>query len=112
MSTIMNDTRFLACLAETLKWEGRFCVDDGGPTMEGITQTEFDAWRHAHKAALGPVRGILDGELHDIYYNDYWLKAGCGSYEPGLDLCVFDAAVNAGVGSVHNFLVQHTTDIV
>lgn len=42
------------------------------------------------------LRNIPDSHLRDIYKTRYWDKARCGEWAPGVDLCVFDLAVNAG----------------
>ncbi len=100
MSDISNDKRFQACLPFTLAWEGGFSNDPGDPggrTMHGITQTEFNIWRTEHKAAHGDVKNITADEVQAIYYYSYWLAAGCTKRAAGLDLAVFDAAVNNGV---------------
>ena len=44
----MASDNFEHCLAITLKWEGGYSNhpdDPGGPTMRGIIQREYDAWR-------------------------------------------------------------------
>lgn len=35
---------------------------------------------------------------HFLYKRDYWDKAGCDAHENGVDLVLFDLAVNSGVG--------------
>ncbi len=100
MSDNSSDKRFQACLPFTLAWEGGFSNDPGDPggrTMHGITQTEFNIWRTEHKAAHGDVKNITADEVQAIYYYSYWLAAGCDKLPAGLDLAVFDAAVNNGV---------------
>ena len=44
----MASDNFQRCLTVTLKWEGGYSNhpdDPGGPTMRGIIQREYDAWR-------------------------------------------------------------------
>ncbi len=50
----MATDNFERCLAITLKWEGGYSNhpdDPGGPTMRGIIQREYDAWRRKHGKA-------------------------------------------------------------
>ena len=103
----MASDNFERCLAITLKWEGGYSNhpdDPGGPTMRGIIQREYDAWRKRHGGRLRPVRQIEEGELQAIYRTQYWDAMGCEELPPGFDLCVFDAAVNAGVGRATQWL--------
>lgn len=84
----------------TLRWEGGYSNhpdDPGGPTMRGIIQREYDKFRREKGLSLRPVRQIEEDELRTIYRVNYWDEMQCESLPPGLDLCVFDAAVNSGV---------------
>lgn len=97
----MSDAAFEKCLAITLKWEGGYSNhpdDPGGPTMRGIIQREYDKWRRAKGLRTRPVRQIEDSELRTIYRENYWDAMNCGAFPSGVDLVVFDAAVNSGVG--------------
>lgn len=92
---------FEACLAATLKWEGGYSNhphDPGGRTMRGVTQRVFTAWLAKHGRPWQHVRYISDADLREIYRANYWDACGCGDLEPGLDLAVFDYAVNSGPG--------------
>ena len=97
----MVASNFEACLDVTLEWEGGYSNhpdDPGGPTMHGIIQREYNAWRAKHGLALQPVRKISDDEVKAIYRAEYWDAMGCDNLSSGYDLVVFDAAVNNGVG--------------
>ncbi len=78
--------------------------DKGGATNKGITQGTYDAYRKAHKKSVQSVKNISDTEVSDIYYNNYWLKAGCQKMTPVFAVIAFDTAVNMGVGRVNEFL--------
>ena len=96
----MASGNFECCLAVTLKWEGGYSNhpdDPGGPTMRGVIQREYDAWRRKQGKRVRPVRQIEEDELCEIYRSEYWDAMNCGSLATGMDLCVFDAAVNSGV---------------
>lgn len=91
--------RFQACLAETLKWEGGWSNDPhdpGGPTMQGVIQRVYDAWRDQRRLPRQSVRKISRTELEDIYLRNYWRMARCDELPAPLDLAVFDFGVNSG----------------
>jgi lysozyme family protein len=98
---------FERCLAITLKWEGNYSNhpdDPGGPTMRGIIQREYDAFRKKSGKRTRPVRQIEEAELQTIYRGGYWDAMGCEELPSGFDLCVFDAAVNSGVGRARKWV--------
>ena len=98
---------FEKCLQITLQWEGGYSNhpdDPGGPTNRGIIQREYDAWRKAHGFSPQSVRWIKESEYRAIYRAEYWDAMGCDSLPSGLDLAVFDAAVNSGVTRAHMWL--------
>jgi lysozyme family protein len=108
----MASNNFERCLAITLKWEGGYSNhpdDPGGPTMRGIIQREYDAWRKKHGKRLRPVSQIEESELQTIYRQEYWDAMACEELPAGFDLCVFDAAVNSGVGRARQW-VEATPD--
>lgn len=110
----MAAENFEACLAMTLKWEGSYSNhpdDPGGPTMRGITQAEYDRFRKSKGKRYQPVRLITDAELTEIYRVSYWDSMDCDSYAAGLDLAVFDAAVNSGTKRAHLWLHDSGQDI-
>lgn len=109
----MTSDKFERCLAIALKWEGGYSNhpdDPGGPTMKGIIQREYNAWRKKQGKRARPVRQIDGTELRTIYREEYWDAVDCDSLPAGLDLCVFDAAVNSGVGRAKKWL-EEASDI-
>lgn len=94
----LGDIRFTACLPFTLKEEGGNSNDKhdpGGRTSRGIIQREYDRYRTQHGAVLQSVYAMSDAEMHDIYFHEYW-QPHCNTCPAGLDLSVFDNAVNEG----------------
>lgn len=90
---------FETCLAETLKWEGGWSNhkdDPGGPTMRGVIQRVYDAWRKRNGLPKRSVRNIEEHELQAIYRENYWQLVRGDELPPGVDLCVFDYGVNSG----------------
>lgn len=79
-------------------------ADHGGLTKAGVTQAEYDSWRLRHNLPQQPVTMITESEEVQLYREDYWAPAQCDSLAPPVDLCVFDTAVNSGVGRAGKIL--------
>lgn len=91
--------KFETCLTETLKWEGGWSNhpdDTGGPTMRGVIQRVYDAWRKRNNLPRRSVRQIEEAELQAIYRENYWQLVRGDDLPEGIDLCVFDYGVNSG----------------
>lgn len=92
------------CLMEILKHEGGYVNhpdDPGGETNMGITKAVYEDW--------GGTKDMKDLELEDvgpIYRKRYWDRLKGDDLPSGLDLCVFDFGVNAGVGRSAKFLQE------
>lgn len=103
----MAASSFAPALERVLAHEGGYSnhpADPGGPTMRGITQRVYDAFRRAAGQPTRPVRGIADDELHLIYRRQYWDAIRADDLPQGLDYCVFDAAVNSGPAQAAKWL--------
>lgn len=95
----MTPTRFEAALCETLKWEGGWSNDPhdpGGPTMCGVIQRVYDAWRDSRGLPRQSVRSIENAEIKAIYQQNYWRLVRGDDLPPGIALAVFDYGVNSG----------------
>jgi lysozyme family protein len=98
--------RFDRCLAEVLRLEGGY-VDDprdpGGATKFGVTRAVLsEACGRAVSAEA--VSALTRAEAAEIYRNRYWTPTRSGELPAGLDLVVFDAAVNMGPGTAARLL--------
>jgi lysozyme family protein len=96
----MADTNFDACLAIILQSEGGYSnnpADSGGPTNLGITLGTLTSWE-GHQATISDVQALTPATVQPIYEANYWRAAGCDSCPAGVDLMVFDMAVNQGTG--------------
>lgn len=97
-----DDQRFAECLAETLRHEGGYAdnpKDPGGATKFGVTRRTLAAWRGVSPwTALSKdeVKALGRDEAGRIYRKLYWERCRCGDLPAGLDLVVFDYAVNSG----------------
>ena len=95
------------CLQQVLKYEGGYSNhpdDPGGATMRGVTQDVYDDWRKSHNQPTQSVRNISNDEIQGIYRQLYWNKIRGDDLPSGLDLAVFDFAVNSGVGRAAKYL--------
>lgn len=98
---------FDKALKFVLKWEGGYVNnpnDKGGATNKGITQNTYNGWLRSKGQNLKDIRNITDSEVKEIYYNNYWLKAGCDKMSEKFAILAFDTAVNMGVSRVSEFL--------
>jgi lysozyme family protein len=104
----MTDARFEACLLPILREEGGNDddpQDHGGRTSRGVTQREYSPWRVKHGLPDRDVFSASDQEIHDIYYEEYWLPHG-PKLHPGVDLVWFNFAVLTGPGEAHRLLMR------
>lgn len=98
----MNEL-FKKCLKFVLQWEGGYVNhpnDKGGATNKGITQGTYNAWLKSRGQVSRDVKLITNAEVEAIYYNNYWIQAGCDKMTPKFAALCFDTAVNMGTGVV------------
>ncbi len=89
-------SNFEKCLEIILHHEGGYVnhpKDPGGETNLGVTKRVYEEW--------GGTKDMKDLTVEDvapIYKKNYWDRVKGDSLPSGLDLCIFDFAVNAGPG--------------
>lgn len=101
-------TSFDFALAHVLTFEGGYVdhpSDPGGATNLGITKAVLERFR-GRAVTKQEVRALTRDEAAEIYRRSYWLAAACDQLPEGVDLAVFDCAVNQGVGRATRFLQQ------
>ncbi len=84
-----------ACLTILYGIEKGYVVDNGGPTNLGVTQATLSAYL-GRSASVEEVQALDRPTATQIYQTLYWDKVWGDKLFTGLDLCVFDAAVNSG----------------
>ena len=97
---------FELALAEVLSHEGGFVNhprDPGGMTNLGVTKRVYEEWI-GHPVNEAIMRGLTVDKVRSLYRAKYWLAARCDDLPAGIDLCVFDFAVNAGPSRAVRFL--------
>ena len=91
-----------------LKWEGGYVNhkdDPGGRTNLGVTQKVWEEWS-GKPATEADMRALTVDMVAPLYKKRYWDAVRGDDLPSGVDLCVFDCAVNAGVGRASRFLQQ------
>jgi lysozyme family protein len=104
----MAASSFPAALAHVLASEGGYVdhpADPGGATKFGITLKTLSAWRGA-PVSKADVKALTKTEAGAIYRARYWDKIAADDLPAGLDLAVFDLAVNSGVARAKAFLQE------
>lgn len=100
---------FEKALETTLVYEGGYVnhpKDPGGATMKGVTQRVYDRYRDKHGHVRRDVRYIDDTELRAIYKIQYWDLVNGDQLPSGVDMVVFDYAVNSGATRAARALQQ------
>jgi len=99
-ASTLADPAFAAALKFTLDQEGRIFEDvpgdPGGATKWGITQADFDLWRHQHGMGTKSVADASEQEITTVYADHYWVPLQCAKLPAAVALEVFDAGVNVG----------------
>lgn len=103
----MSASNYEACLKQMLVYEGGYSNhprDPGGVTLEGVIQTRYNEYRRAkglpQKALKPEMRRMPEWirERNEIYRKYYWNPVQGDALHDGVDLAVFDYAVNSGPG--------------
>jgi len=95
-------------LAHILKYEGGYVnhpADPGGMTNLGVTKRVWEEWT-GKPATEADMRALTPEMVGPLYKKRYWDAVKGDDLPSGVDLCVFDAAVNAGVSRASKFLQQ------
>lgn len=89
---------FEKSLTEVLQHEGSYVndpQDPGGRTNLGVTQAVYEAWV-GHKVTEQIMRKLTPALVRPLYKKKYWDVVRADELPIGIDLHVFDFAVNAG----------------
>jgi len=91
---------FDAAINHTLQEEGGYVnhpSDPGGMTNLGVTKRVWEEWV-GHEVDEKQMRNLTKADVVPLYQRKYWNACRCSELPNGLDLCVFDTAVNSGPG--------------
>lgn len=89
---------FESCLEKILKHEGGFVnhpEDPGGMTNMGITKKVYERFL-GKEVNEQEMRDMPKEHVAEIYRKNYWERVKADELPSGVDLCVFDWAVNSG----------------
>jgi lysozyme family protein len=96
----MAASSYETALAFVLQYEGGYVnhpKDRGGPTNLGITQKTLSRFR-GEPVTIADVKALTVAEAARIYRQNYWDEIQGDDLPAGIDLALFDFAVNAGPG--------------
>lgn len=97
----MTAKNFPACMKIVLTFEGGK-VDDkhdpGGRTNQGVIQRVYDGYRERQNLSKRDVYKMEPEERDAIYREQYWNQVRGDQLPSGIDIVVFDGAVNSGPG--------------
>jgi lysozyme family protein len=94
------NSNFEACLKNLLIHEGGYVnhpSDPGGMTNLGVTKQVWEEWV-GHPVSEKEMRNLTPLMVGPLYKRKYWDACHADELISGVDYCVFDCAVNSGVG--------------
>ena len=103
--------KFSEALEVILHHEGGYVnhpKDPGGETNLGVTKRVYEDFGGEKE-----MKELVKEDVEPIYKKNYWDRVKGDDLPEGLDLCIFDFAVNAGPGRAAKFiqrLVNTTVD--
>jgi lysozyme family protein len=101
-------SNFEASLAKLLVHEGGYVnhpSDPGGMTNLGVTARVWEEWV-GHPVDEKQMKALTPEIVAPLYKKKYWDACRADDLVSGLDYCVFDVAVNSGVGRAIKLLQQ------
>jgi lysozyme family protein len=96
----------LPSMVALMKHEGGFVnhpKDPGGMTNLGVTQRVWEEWV-GHPVSEKEMRALTPAIVAPMYKKKYWDKVSGDLLPSGVDLAVFDFAVNSGPGRAAKML--------
>lgn len=84
-----------------LKSEGGYVnhpSDPGGETNLGVTKKVYEEYCMKNDFKVKDMKELKTSDVTPIYRENYWQKCKCDDLPTGVDLMVFDIAVNSGAG--------------
>jgi lysozyme family protein len=100
------NSNLIPAMKALLKHEGGFVnhpADPGGMTNLGVTQRVWEEWV-GHPVTEKEMRALTPAIVAPMYKQKYWDKIHGDDLPSGVDLAVFDFAVNSGPGRAAKML--------
>ena len=80
-------------------------LDPGGATNWGCTQAVWEQYI-GHKVTVDDMKALTKEEVKPLYKKRYWDAVYGDALPSGLDYCIFDCAINSGVGRASKFIQE------
>jgi len=94
------------CFDLVIKNEGGFVNnpnDPGGATNLGCTKAVWEQYI-GHPVTVDDIKALTTSDVKPLYKRNYWDAIHGDSLPSGLDYCIFDCAINSGVGRATKFI--------
>jgi len=79
--------------------------DPGGPTNWGCTQKVWESFV-GHPVTVDDMKALTKEDVKPLYKRNYWDAIHGDALPSGLDYCIFDCAINSGVGRAAKFIQE------
>jgi lysozyme family protein len=79
--------------------------DPGGATNLGCTQTVWEQWV-GHPVSIEDMKALTKDDVKPLYKRKFWDAIHGDALPAGLDYCIFDCAINSGVGRAAKFIQE------
>ena len=99
---------FELSLKKVIEHEGGYVhhsQDPGGRTNLGVTQRVWEEWV-GHPVGEKEMRSLTVEQVAPLYKRRYWDAIHGDQLPSGLDYCLFDTAINSGVGRASKFIQE------
>ena len=79
--------------------------DPGGATNWGCTQAVWEKYV-GHSVTVDDMKALTKEDVKPLYKRNYWDALHGDAIPSGLDYCIFDCAINSGVGRAAKFIQE------
>jgi lysozyme family protein len=80
-------------------------LDPGGATNWGCTQAVWEQYV-GHRVTVEVMKNLTKEDVKPLYKKRYWDAIHGDAIPSGLDYCIFDCAINSGVGRAAKFIQE------
>ena len=101
-------SNFELSLQKVIEHEGGYVnhpADPGGMTNLGVTKRVWEEWV-GHPVGEKEMRALTAAQVAPLYKRKYWDAIHGDQLPSGLDYCLFDTAINSGVGRASKFIQE------
>lgn len=80
-------------------------IDPGGSTNWGCTKAVWEQYV-GHSVTKDDIKSLTKEDVKPLYKKRYWDAIYGDALPSGLDYCIFDCAINSGVGRASKFIQE------